>query len=57
MLSDLRPGMVLYSDIHTRDGALVLSAGHQISEISLEKIQNFEQLSGIKEPVFVEVAA
>jgi hypothetical protein len=49
--------MVLYSDMHTRDGTLVLSAGHQISEMSLEKIQNFEQLSGIREPVFVEIAA
>jgi response regulator RpfG family c-di-GMP phosphodiesterase len=54
---DLNVGMVLYSDILTKDGTLVLSAGHQISEMSLEKIQNFDQLSGIKEPIFVEIAA
>jgi response regulator RpfG family c-di-GMP phosphodiesterase len=54
---DLAVGMVLYSDLLTKDGTLVLSAGHQITEMSLERIQNFEQLSGIKEPIFVEIAA
>jgi HD-GYP domain-containing protein (c-di-GMP phosphodiesterase class II) len=56
-VSDLAVGMVLYSDILTRDGTLVLSAGHQISQMSLEKIQNFEQLTGIKTPIFVEIAS
>ena len=56
-VKDLTVGMVLYADMHTRDGTLVLSAGHQISQMSLNKIQNFEQLSGIKEPIFVEIAA
>jgi len=50
----LRVGMVLHSDVKTREGTLVLAAGHQISEMSLEKIQNFEQVSGIQEPIFVE---
>jgi hypothetical protein len=55
-VADLRVGMVLYSDLLTRDGMMVLSAGHQISQMSLQKIQNFDQLSGIKEPIFVEIA-
>jgi hypothetical protein len=55
-VKDLTVGMVLHSDVLTKDGTMVLSSGHQISEMSLEKIQNFEQLSGIKEPIFVEVA-
>lgn len=53
---DLAVGMVLYSDILTKDGTLVLSTGRQINEMALEKIQNFEQLSGIREPIFVEIA-
>lgn len=53
-LLDLTPGMVLRSNVVTKDGLLILSAGHQITEMTLEKIQNFERLSGIKEPIFVE---
>ncbi len=56
-VGDLTVGMVLYSDLATRDGMIVLSAGHQISQMSLQKIQNFDQLSGIKEPIFVEIAS
>lgn len=56
LVRDLDVGMVLHSNVLTKDGTLVLSSGHQINEMSLEKIQNFEQLSGIQEPIFVEVA-
>jgi response regulator RpfG family c-di-GMP phosphodiesterase len=56
MVRDLNVGMVLHTNVLTKDGTLVLAAGHQINEMSLEKIQNFEQLSGIQEPIFVEVA-
>jgi response regulator RpfG family c-di-GMP phosphodiesterase len=55
-VADLTVGMVLYSDLLTQDGTLVLSAGHQISQMSLNKIQNFHQLTGIREPIFVEIA-
>jgi hypothetical protein len=51
---NLAPGMVLRSNIETKDGTLILSAGHALSEMTLEKIQNFERISGIKEPIFVE---
>ncbi len=53
-LLDLAPGMVLRSDIVTKEGTLILSTGHQLSEMTLEKIQNFNRLAGIKEPIFVE---
>lgn len=53
-LSDLAPGMVLHSNIETKDGVLILSAGHQLNEMTVEKIQNFDRISGIKEPVFVK---
>jgi hypothetical protein len=56
MVRDLNVGMVLHTNVLTKDGTLVLAAGHQLNEMSLEKIQNFEQLSGIQEPIFVEVA-
>ena len=56
-VADLTIGMVLYSDVRTKAGILVLSAGHQISQMSLKKIQNFAELSGVKEPIFVEIAS
>jgi hypothetical protein len=53
-VADLAPGMVLRSSIETKEGTLILSAGHHLSEMTLEKIQNFDRLSGLKEPIFVE---
>ena len=51
---NLAPGMVLRSNVETKDGTLILAAGHPLSQMTLEKIQNFERISGIKEPIFVE---
>jgi response regulator RpfG family c-di-GMP phosphodiesterase len=48
-------GMILGSDLFTKDGTLVLSAGHHINEMFLERIQNFNLLYGIQEPIFVRV--
>jgi response regulator RpfG family c-di-GMP phosphodiesterase len=52
-VKDLAPGMVLQSRVETREGTLILLPGHCITEITLEKIQNFDLVSGIKEPIFV----
>ncbi len=51
---DLKAGMLLRSDVLTKDGARVLPAGHHLNKLSLEKIQNFLQISGIKEPILVD---
>jgi response regulator RpfG family c-di-GMP phosphodiesterase len=50
----LEAGMTLRSDVVTKDGTLVLSAGHVLTPTSLERIRNFEQLSGVQEPIRVE---
>jgi hypothetical protein len=52
--SRLAIGMVLCSNIETKDGMLLLAAGNALSEMTLEKVRNFECISGIKEPIFVE---
>jgi len=52
--TDLTPGMVLRSNVETRDGTLILSVGHHITEMTLEKLRNFERVVGIKEPILVE---
>jgi response regulator RpfG family c-di-GMP phosphodiesterase len=50
-------GQVLMSDVTTQDDTLLISAGHTISETLLEKIKNYAQLTGIKEPIYVETVA
>lgn len=52
-VKDLTPGMVLYSNVLTKDDVLIITAGHEINEMTLEKIHNFESISGIREPIFV----
>ncbi len=51
---DLAIGMTLASDVETKDGTLILSKGHYITEMILERIGNFNKLYGIKEPIFVQ---
>jgi len=53
-LSDLAPGMVLHSNIETKEGTLILCAGSHLTEMTLEKIKNFDLVFGIKQPLFVE---
>jgi response regulator RpfG family c-di-GMP phosphodiesterase len=54
LIRDLAPGMVLRSNVETKDNTLILCAGHHITDTTLEKIKNFDLVSGIKEPIFVE---
>lgn len=53
---DLKSGQCIVSDIETSDGALLLSTGSVLSEAILEKIRNFQRVSGIKEPILVKGA-
>jgi response regulator RpfG family c-di-GMP phosphodiesterase len=53
-IADLTPGMVLRSDVETKSGTLILCAGNHLTEMTLEKIKNFDRVSGIKQPLFVE---
>jgi hypothetical protein len=51
----LQVGQLLLSDVLTTDGLLLLSAGHRISEVALARIRNIAQISGIREPIIVDV--
>jgi response regulator RpfG family c-di-GMP phosphodiesterase len=50
---NLAAGMMLHSNVLTKDGVMIIAAGHEINQMTLEKIQNFESVSGIREPIFV----
>jgi response regulator RpfG family c-di-GMP phosphodiesterase len=53
-LKELTIGHVLSSNIETRDGVLIVCAGTKITQMALEKLRNFDQLQGIKEPIHVQ---
>ncbi len=51
---DLAAGMQLTSDIETKCGLLLVSSGHVLTDAVLERVRNFAELSGLKEPIFVD---
>jgi response regulator RpfG family c-di-GMP phosphodiesterase len=53
-ICDLSPGMVLHANVATKTGTVILFAGHYLTEMTLEKIRNFDRVSGIQEPLYVE---
>ena len=54
-LRELRTGHELASGIETKDGTLVVSAGTTISQMHLQKVRNFAELSGIQEPIYIKI--
>ncbi|MDB6033467.1 MAG: Hydrogenase transcriptional regulatory protein hupR1 [Verrucomicrobiales bacterium] len=52
-LQELKSGDTLSANVETRDGILIVGAGTKVSPMILEKLRNFEQLNGIKEPIHV----
>jgi response regulator RpfG family c-di-GMP phosphodiesterase len=53
-LRDLQAGQVLLSSVMTNDNILIVPAGAQVTSTLLERLRNFAELSGIKEPIYVE---
>ena len=52
---DLQSGMILTTDVKTRMGMLVASAGTRLLDSHIEKLQNFERLLGLSEPIHVKL--
>jgi HD-GYP domain-containing protein (c-di-GMP phosphodiesterase class II) len=53
-LKELSIGHVLSSKVETKDGVLIVCAGTRVSQMVLERLRNFDQLQGIKEPIHVQ---
>jgi molybdopterin/thiamine biosynthesis adenylyltransferase len=51
--SELEVGHVLVNDLLTVEGTLLLKEGTRISPPVLQKLRNFSQITGIKEPIRV----
>jgi hypothetical protein len=52
-IKELRVDDTLASDIVTKEGLLVVTAGTQISQIVLLKLRNFADLGDIREPIYI----
>jgi response regulator RpfG family c-di-GMP phosphodiesterase len=53
-LKELTIGDVLSSNVQTSDGVLIVCAGTRVTQMTLEKLRNFNQIQGIREPLHVQ---
>lgn len=54
-VQDLRAGYILRSNVESKSGMLILQTGQLLRMAHLQRIHNFSQLSGVKEPICVEI--
>ncbi len=54
-LKDLREHMIFADDVTTLKGRLLVTRGHEVSPLLIERLKNFARNSGIKEPLKVFV--
>jgi response regulator RpfG family c-di-GMP phosphodiesterase len=54
-VDELHAGQMLLSDIVSKSGALLISAGTRVSESLRERILNFARLQEVREPIHVEI--
>lgn len=52
-LAELKIGQLLMAPVETMEGTVLVAAGQTVSALSLKRLSNFDQLSGIKEPIYV----
>jgi response regulator RpfG family c-di-GMP phosphodiesterase len=53
-VKDLLVGQLLLSNVETGDGIMIVAAGTRITTTLLERLWNFAELSGVKEPIYVD---
>ena len=56
-VSGLRPGMITSRDLLTKDGSLLLSAEHALSDRLIQQISDFEKKSGVSFTLYVHLEA
>lgn len=54
---DLKPRMVLDEDVKTREGALVLPKGHELSAVLIERLRQFAESRRLDDTIRVRVPA
>lgn len=51
---ELQPGVILVSDIKTKDDVLLVAAGNRLTEIMISRLNNYANFDHIKEPIYVQ---
>ncbi|MFA6543871.1 MAG: HD domain-containing phosphohydrolase [Limisphaerales bacterium] len=51
---DLRAGHILVAEVVTRDGMPLISGGNRVTPGLLQRLHNFSDTSGLREPIYVE---
>lgn len=52
-LDQLRPDDKTVTQIVTKDGILILDAGHVLTELHIERLKNYQKTVGLREPIHV----
>ncbi|MCB0334692.1 MAG: response regulator [Bdellovibrionales bacterium] len=52
-VSDLRIGHIVVKEVKAENGVLILKPGNVITDVNLQRIQNYHRYSGIIEPIVV----
>lgn len=55
-LSQLEPRMIIQEDLYAKNGVLLLSKGHEVTDSALARLDSFASLFGIVEPISVLVS-
>jgi response regulator RpfG family c-di-GMP phosphodiesterase len=55
-LRELKPGDTLAAPVESKDGMMIAGAGLRITPAVLEKLNNFSHLSGLQEPLYIELS-
>lgn len=53
-VNELRQGNVLVSDVRTAAGTLLVSAGNRVTETMINRLKNYAEFDGVREPLFVQ---
>ena len=56
-LKALTPGHMLAEDIRTTEGKVLLTAGRRLTDVLLERLQNYAAIAVIQEPIYVRFMA
>jgi response regulator RpfG family c-di-GMP phosphodiesterase len=56
-VAQLVPGQVVVSNISTPSGLILVSAGNQLTEMTIQRLRNHSELNDVNEPVLVQDAA
>lgn len=51
---ELQPGQVLVSDVKTTGDVLLVAAGNRLTEIMINRLNNYSTFDSIKEPIYVQ---